>query len=220
MSLRNIAGLFFTGSWLMVGFVQAGGPAPENREGTFSRVCKAGPSSGTTCVDDTTCPHSTCEVVFERSLLTAVVTIIVDDDVSRWDHTHTYGQVHAATVLMEVRKDGTQLIAQTYQNLAGVDLDELLTNLRGGAFLADTFDPLTEQTLNAAATTPDLLGRFLFQSGDALLADRLRAIAGSTGQPIVVGVPRTLDQVAYDNHLLDNTASVVRIKVKIGFTGP
>jgi hypothetical protein len=198
--------------------VLAGGPAPENRADDFARVCKAGPNGGNACADDLGCPSSTCQVVLARGTLNAVVTIIVDDDVSRWDSSHAYGQISAATVLIEVRKNGTQLVAQTYQNLLGSDLDELLVNLRGGTFLADTFDPVTEAQLNAVAVLPDLLGRFLFQSGDPAIADRLRAIAGVTGTPLVIGVPRKLEQATYADHGLDQTASIVQLKTKIAFT--
>lgn len=199
--------------------VFAGGPAPENRSATFAGTCKGGVNKGAACTQADQCPGSTCELSLDRTKLTAVVTLLVDDDVSAYDGGETYGSVRAATLLVEVKKGGTtHLLAQTYQNLSGATLDELLGNLRGGAFVADSFDPVTESSLDTLAATTDVLGRFLFQSGDSQLAAALRNVAGVAGNPVVLGVPRSLDQATLDDHSVDGLASALRLKVKIGFT--
>lgn len=197
--------------------VHAGGPAPENRAGTFTQVCK---NSGAPCDDDTQCPGSTCIVRLVRGSVSALVTVIVDDNVSTWAGTEQTQDIRGATMLVEVRKNGTHLIAQILQNVNGADLDELVTNLRGGAFVADSFNPVTEADLNETASTPDILGRFLFQSGDVHIAQALREITGQTGQPVVIAVPRKLEQATHTARGDQPLASVLRVKVKIGFAVP
>lgn len=204
---------------VMVPVAFAGGPAPENRAATFAGTCKGGVNKGAACTQAAECPGSSCDLSLDRAKLTAVVTFLVDDDVSAYDGGETYGSVRAATLLVEVKKGGvTHLLAQTYQNLSGATLAELLANLRGGAFVADTFDPVTEGSLTTLAATTDVLARFLFQSGDSQLATALRNVAGVAGNPVVLGVPRTLDQATLDDHSADGLASALRLKVKIGFT--
>lgn len=220
MWVFRTASLVVAGLSLVAVSARAGGPAPENREATFAKVCRSGTNGGASCTNDTDCPRSSCEVLFEQGSLSALVTIMVDDDVSAWDGSQTITGVRAATVLIEVRKNGTQLITQTYQTLAGTTLSQLIANLQDGAFLSDTFFPVTEESLILAAGAPDLLGRFLFQTADGGMGDRLKAIAGVDGTPVIIGVPKKLDQVVRADHNGDSTGSVIRLKVKIGFLAP
>ena len=199
----------------------AGGPAPENREATFARACRGGSNRNNPCTDAVDCPGGTCKIVLAKENLSALVTIIVDDNVSKYDGTEAYTNVVAATVLVEISKNGTKhLLAQTYQNLKGADLTALVTNLRDGEVIGDTIAPVTESTMAVIVPTAAILNRFLVQSIDAPLADALRTLAGSVGNPLIVGVPSRLEQVAFEPHPADPLASALRLKVRIGFTAP
>ena len=203
----------------------AGGPPPFVRKGTFQRTCKGGTNRGTACTDDSQCPGSTCELVLERKTLNATLTLIVDDNVSKFNHGEDVSNVVAATLLVEVRVAGvTHLLAQTYENLTGSDFATLVANLQGGEFVGDTQDPVTEATLNGVASTDTgdegVLARFTLQSADGQLANQLRTVAGATGVPVVIGVPRRFEQVQHTDRGADGLASVVRIKVKVGFGFP
>jgi len=159
----------------------------------------------------------------------AELTLIVDDDVSKFDDTTEVFEVIAATVLLEVKDKGeTHFLAQTYQNLEGRDFKSLIDALRAGPFLADTGSPVSnrraaEFRLNEALTDdpfPSILDDFLFQEGDNEMADALRAIFGVTGRPVVVDVPKDGSLVEHSDHVADSLASLIRLKVTISFVAP
>src|SRR5262249_50350305 len=106
-------------------------PLPQRREEKLPHVCKGGPNEGRACTDDSQCPDSTCEINFLRGPDTtfefeAEVTLIVDDNVSKFDGTEKISDVIAATVLLEIRDEGeTHFLAQTYQNLEGHNFKSL-----------------------------------------------------------------------------------------------
>lgn len=210
----------------------AAAPLPQRREEKLPHVCKGGPNKGQACVEDTMCPTSTCKLKFLRgpdTTFEAKVTLIVDDDVSKFDGAQKIANVVAATVLLEIRERGeTHFLAQTYQNLEGQDFQALIDALRQGPFLADTGSPLTnsrmtESTLMASladnAARP-LLGSFLFQEGDNEMANAVRALFGVTGRPVVADVPRDISFVQRSDHEADGLASLVRLRVKIRFIAP
>jgi hypothetical protein len=212
------------------GPAQAGAPSPEDREFDLAHVCKGGPNADAACTDASECPGSTCVINFASKSITAKLTILVDDDVSNFNDDETgledVPNVVAATVLLEVKKDGKRVLAQTYQNLDQGnpgDLATLIANLQAGPFLGDTEtrdNRTTETNLNAAAGDASILQDFLFQAGDSELADALRALFGLTGTPIIAETPEKIEKVLQDNHLGDSLASVLRFKVKIRFVPP
>ncbi len=210
----------------------ADAPLPPRREVKLPHVCKGGPNKGQECPDDAMCPNSTCKIKFLRgpdTTFEATVTLIVDDDVSKFDGTQEVSNVVAATVLLEIREKGeTHFLAQTYQNLEGHDFQTLTDALMKGPFLADTGSPLTnsrvtESTLIAslADNAPrSLLSSFLFQEGDNEMANAVRDLFGVTGRPVIVNVPKDISFVKRSDHEADGLASLVRLRVQIRFVAP
>lgn len=198
----------------------AGGPVPENRESFLPHVCVGGSNPGEVCFSNDGCLGGTCaiDVLSSPGTFPAQLTFMVDDDVSKFFHDETIGGVVAVTVLLRVKRAGqTHLLVQTYQNLLGSGQDELIENLRLGAFIGDTFDPVDEAKLNLAVANAEILGNFLFQEGDTELADTLRAIFGVTGKPAVLSIATPANGLAHSNHGTDGLASAVQLKVRIGF---
>ncbi len=76
-----------------------------------------------------------CEINFVRgpdATFEAEVTLIIDDNVSKFDGTEEISDVKAATVLLEIKDKGeTHLLAQTYQNLKGHNFKALTDALKG-----------------------------------------------------------------------------------------
>jgi hypothetical protein len=210
----------------------ASSPVSQLREEQLPHVCKGGPRKGLACTDETQCPRGTCEINFLRGPNTtfeAEVTLIVDDNVSKFDGTEEISDIIAATVLLEIKDKGeTHLLAQTYQNLEGHDFKSLTDALRAGPFLADTGSPVSnrraaEFRLNEALTDdpfPSILDDFLFEEGDSEMADAVRALFGVTGRPIVAEVPKRAAFVERSDHVADGLASLVRLKAKIRFVAP
>jgi hypothetical protein len=163
----------------------------------------------------------------------AEVTLIIDDDVSKFDGSESekLSGVKAATVLLEIKDKGeTHLLAQTYQNLEGSDFEELIDALKAGPFLADMesrdrraaerrlFEPQPDDPVHS------ILDDFLFEEGDSELAKAVRAFADmeerSIIRPIIADVPEDIAFVQSSDHVDDGLASLVRLKVKIRFVAP
>lgn len=198
----------------------AGGPAPGDRALLLGATCDGGTNAGNPCMSDESCPGGACDLPVLKGSVSALVTLIVDDDTDNWGGGASWENVITATVLLEVRKDGTQLLAQTYVNNFGNTLLDLVQSLRLGPNIADNFNPLNEAEVEGQANAGNLIGRFLFQDGDSELADDLRTLLGTTGKPVILGVPKKANQVLFANRVADDFASVVRLKVKIGFVEP
>jgi hypothetical protein len=190
------------------------------REQELPRVCKKGPLAGQACDDDADCGGPCVVAYLPRVAFSGTLTIVVDDDVSKFDGTESVSDVVAATVLLEVRASERLLIAQTYQNLAGATLTELIDNLRVGPEVASNvgqFRPLNETQLNDEAADPaELLDSFLFQEGDTAIADALRAAFATTGIPVITAVTRP----EHTNAGASGLASSVRVKIQGKFRAP
>src|SRR5262245_5372242 len=66
-------------------------------------VCTSGPLKGTKCDDPTDCGDRPCEIAFERaSGFSATLTLIVDDDVSKFDDSEDVPNIIAVTAVLEV----------------------------------------------------------------------------------------------------------------------
>ena len=203
----------------------AGSPVSELRETQLPHVCKDG---GQACTQDAQCPASLCEINFvpgPDATLEADVTLIIDDNVSKFNNKEKISDVKAATVLLEIKNKGTtHLLAQTYQNLKGHNFKALTE----GPFLADMGSPVSnrraaEFRLFESLTDdpfPSIVDDFLFEEGDNELANAVRALAGVTGRPIIADVPLDDAFVQRSDHIADGLASLVRLKVKIRFVAP
>jgi hypothetical protein len=209
-------------------FAQAAQGSP-NRD---PRVCQGGQNVGQSCTDDTQCPQSTCEPNFVRglgSVFFAELTLIVDDDVSKYDGTEQVSDVIAVTVLLETYAKGKKYhLAQTYQKLEGSDFAALVTALQAGPIIADTDrsrGEVNESKLNDALDpsfigtdpTKSLLDDVFLQAPDNPMADELRRIFGVVGRPIVVDTVRRLGFVEHSDYEANGLASVVRLWVKFRF---
>jgi hypothetical protein len=171
----------------------------------------------------------------------AEVTLIIDDNVSKYDGSEEIEDVKAATVLLEIKDKGkTHLLAQTYQNLEGTNFNDLVKALKAGPFLADMESPVSnfrraaEFRLFESLTDdpfPSILDDFLFQEGDSELADAVvcalvemneSECERPTIRPIIADVPEdvALVQRSDPDHVKDGLASLVRMKVKIRFLAP
>jgi hypothetical protein len=225
-SLSSVASavLVLAGSVLVAMPAQAGAPAPERRLEDLNRVCRHGPRAGDSCESDAECSGARCVVdVLPGKLLTAKVTLIVDDDVSRYDASESIPSVVAATALIEFFQGGRkQLLAQTYQNLSGATLDELIENLQAGPELADTGRSgrrVTEAQVADAVTANEIFDDLLFQQGDGELADRVRELFHTTGEPFVVRVATQAPKFQYQDRSADGLASVLSTEIGVRFMG-
>jgi hypothetical protein len=211
-------------------FAHAGGsPVSELREAQLPHVCNDGAKKGEACTKDTQCPSGLCEINYLRgpdATLEAEVTLIIDDDVSKYDGSEEINNVKAATVLLEIQaKRQTHMLAQTYQNLEGHNFKALVDALKAGPFLADMGSPVSnrrvaEFRLFESLTDdpfPSILDDFLFEEGDTELANAVRALAGVRGRPVIANVPADPASVQRSDHVADGLASLVRLKVGIRF---
>jgi len=233
MRFRSLFLILALATLLMAtGSAGAGSPVSELRETQLPHVCKGGPRKGQACTDDAQCPRGLCEINFLRgpdATFEAEVTLIIDDNVSKFDGTEEISDVKAATVLLEIKDKGeTHLLAQTYQDLEGHDFKALTDALKAGPFLADMGAPVSnrraaEFRLFESLTDdpfPSILDDFLFEQGDNELANAVRTLLGVTGRPIIADVPRDAAPVQRSDHVADGLASLVRLKVKIRFVAP
>lgn len=200
----------------------AGAPAPERRLENLSHVCRHGPRAGEACESDAECNGARCALdVLPGKLLTAKVTLIVDDDVSRYDGAEAIPSVVAATALIELTQGGRrQLLAQTYQELSGATLEELIENLQAGPELADmafSGRRVTEAQVAEAVTAREIFDDLLFQQGDGEVADRVRELFHTTGEPFVVRVATQAPKFRYEDRSADGLASVLQTEVGIRF---
>lgn len=190
------------------------------REQDLPRVCKRGPLAGQACADNVDCGGPCVVAYLPRVAFSGTLTLVVDDDVSKFDGTESVSDVVAATVLLEVRAGERLLIAQTYQNLAGATLTDLIDNLRVGPEVASNvgqFRPLNETQLNDEAADPaELLDAFLFQEGDTAIADALRTAFGTTGIPVITAVTKP----EHVNEGASGLASSVRVRIQGKFLAP
>jgi hypothetical protein len=193
----------------------AGAPGPETRSATLSRVCSRG---GNVCTDDSDCTKGKCVPDYERNGFSGILTLMADDDVSRWDGGASVGSVHAVSVLLElrVRGVGRLVLAQTYQALDGANFADLTAALQEAPFLADTEGSATPT--NEAALVGALLQDFDFQQPDVEMSEALRQLFGSMGTPTVLEGKVKLYDVT--DHSGDSLGSVARFKVKGKFVAP
>jgi len=233
---------------ILVSPAWGGAPAPETREAHLLRSCSGGSGPATPCVSDTECAPGTCEVEFLQGPNTshqAVVTLLVDDEVGKFDDTEAFPDVVAVTALLEVDgPDGRRhLFGQTYQNLQGTTLAKLVSSLQAGPFIADTVlsgggcgsatgggtgtgggsggggqllgNRVTEPCLNDRAQGGKILRDLLLQQGDSTMAHAVRRLLGTEGPLVIVQTPGNVAGITYDNHRNDGLATVVRMNVTL-----
>lgn len=227
----------------IVGFLVTAGAA-HAAQGSSNRdphVCVGGPSMGAPCTDNSQCPQSKCEVNYLKGPGTrfhAELTIIVDDDVSKWDGTEEVPDVVAVTILLRTRYQGKEhLVAQTYQNLEGGDLAALIENLQKGPVIADTELSIGQNVEESdmvfaldpanAGTTASLLDDILWQRGDSEMAEELRRIFGVLGgTPVLVSTPQNLTAVksticpSVGGCQTSGLATVARLRATFRFLAP
>jgi len=194
----------------LAGAARAGAPQPEQRASDFAHVCQGGANKAQPCAvatQDTDCPGSTCVVLPLSNAIRGTLTIIAHDSVTDWLNGGATNR--ALTVMLEVKApDGTkQILAATYQDLA--DPTNPPTAL--GNVVAIAMDESALQTASAA------LNGMLFIQAESTLAQRLQALFGSTGTPVVVAVDRKGQSA---DHTGDDLATVLRFKVKVQFLDP
>lgn len=226
-------GIIGIGLSTTVSIVHAGAPGSATAVRTTlpPRVCDTattGGHAGMSCTEDNQCPNGSCVVDYitgAGTSFTAWVTLMVDENVSKFDGSQTIADVVSVTALVEVKFRGKKhLLSQTYQNLEGGDWSALTAAMQQGPYLADTGasgNRVTESRLNSAVTTDppttNILDDLLWQNGDSEMVSELRAIFGVTGTPVVVSTPLSLNTVDHTPHGADGLASVVRMKVKVRF---
>jgi hypothetical protein len=179
---------------------------------TLPRFCKGGPNAGGNCYSDDDCLPGRCTLAFEvtqPSTIPAILTLIVDDEETNLSTGQSCG---AATILLEVTKDGQHyLLPQTYLCIPQADPE--LDFLR------------TEAGLNDAVADTSLLNRLLFRGPDAgpddpafnELAQELRTLFGTIGQPIVVGTPQKIADDKHTNNEANGLGSAVRLQIQLRF---
>jgi hypothetical protein len=202
----------------------AGAPASERRYEELPRICRQGPNADDVCSSDADCAGARCAIdVLPGKLLIAKVTLVVDDDVSRFDGGESIPSVVAATALVEFFQGGRKrLLAQTYENLSGDTLAELVANLQDGPELADTGlsgRRVTEAQVADAVATEGIFDDLLFQKGDSELADEVRGLFRTTAEPVVVRVASKAPKFQYEDRSADGLASVLSTEVSIRFVG-
>jgi hypothetical protein len=200
---------------LAAGPAWAGAPGPETRAANLPRVCSRG---GNTCTDDADCTKGKCVPDYERTGFNGILTLVADDNVTRWDGGASVDDVHAVTVLLElrIRGVGRQVLAQTYQALDGANFADLTAALQEAPFLADTEGSATPTNEEALAGAQ--LDDFDFQQPDVEMSDALRQLFSSMGTPVVrEGSVKLLDVT---DHRGDSLGTVARFKVKGRFVAP
>ena len=188
----------------------AGAPQPETRSGDFVHVCQGGANKGLPCtVPNQTgdCPNSACIAQPLTNSIRGTLTIIAHDSVTDW--LRGGGDARALTVLLEVKgQDGSkQMLAATYQ-----DLVEPTTPPSAPTNVISI--EMDEGAVKGVALAP---GGLVFVQPESILAQRLQALFGSTGTPVIVATDRRTQAA---DHTGDGLATVVRFKVKVQFIAP
>jgi hypothetical protein len=206
------------------------------REARLRHVCEGGTAEGTVCCTDPGSPdvcgaEGTC-VLDAFGKISAILTLIIDDDVSKQNNDVVAGRrLRGFTLLLETKGKKTgALLAQTFQNLEGTTLAEFLDNLEEGA--ADEFGfNATEQNLHDFVLpnppppngTTDL-SWLIYRTIDPETLRRLRTSAGldPDGPELLVIQPSRLKLDRYqDASATDNPhASVLRVKMNTFFVAP
>jgi hypothetical protein len=208
------------------------------REPLLAHVCSGGGNDGLACTPDLTgadpliclsarpaeangCLGSKCVIKFEDGAkFSAELLIVADDNVSQPDEGQSIQNAVAVTVVFNFGgKKG--IIAQTYQNLTGLDLTSFLASLSQGP--TDTFGvTLNELRLRQEAQLRSdgkaaIVNDLLFRPQDDDLAEAMRTMVGPTvtGNPVIIKV----SSVVLSDHT-DGTATTLRMKVKGGFVLP
>jgi hypothetical protein len=188
----------------------AGAPQPETRSGDFVHVCQGGAKKGLPCTvpnQAADCPGSACIAQPLTNAVRGTLTIIAHDSVTDW--LRGGGNARALTVLLEVKgEDGSkQMLAATYQDLVEpTSPPSAPTNVISIA--------MDEEAAQGVALAP---GGLVFVQPESILAQRLQALFGSTGTPVIVATDRRTQSA---DHTGDGLATVVRFKVKVQFLAP
>lgn len=221
---RFVAGFLATSLLAGASVARAGSPVSGNRKATLHTVCATGPQRGQACTSDAQCGRGACIPSFPREYGRAFpveLTLIVDDDTTKFDGTSSVSGAVSATLLLSFKVKGrVQLLAQTYQNLDGATLQDLVTNLQNAPVLADqngSNQRTTEAGLVEAVNTAGILDDLLFEEADGQLAARLRQVFGVSGRPVIVQLPRDQRGVQLSDGLGDGTATVLRLTVQVRF---
>ena len=199
------------------------------REPLLRHVCDKGQNAGLECtpdfsnIDTLTCSVSRpaennfclgakCTMVLEKgATFSAVMTMIVDNNVSALDAPQTIQNAIALTVIIDLGKRG--VLSQTYQNLTGTELNDLTSPPRDSFGVAIDEQRLESETELRPDGKAAIVNDLLFRPQDPELADALRAIFNATGAPVVTKV----SSVDLTDHRTDGLATVLRLKVKGAF---
>ena len=188
----------------------AGAPQPERRSGDFVHVCQGGANKGLLCrvpTENADCPGSTCVARPLTNAILGTLTIIAHDSVTDW--LVGGGEARALTVLLEVKgQDGSkQMLAATYQDLVEpTNPPSAPTNV-----ISIGMDEAAVKTVGLAPSG------LVFVQPETILAQRLQALFGSTGTPVIIATDRRAQSA---DHTADGLATVVRFKVKVQFLEP
>ena len=188
----------------------AGAPQPETRSGDFVHVCQGGANKGLPCTVPNQagdCPGSSCVAQPLTNTVRGTLTIIAHDSVTDWRRGG--GDARALTVLLEVKgQDGSkQMLAATYQDL----VEPTSPPSAPSNVISIEMD---EAAVKAVGLAP---GGLVFVQPESILAQRLQALFGSTGTPVIVATDRRAQTA---DHTGDGLATVVRFKVKVQFLAP
>ncbi|HZR84300.1 MAG TPA: hypothetical protein VFD92_24595 [Candidatus Binatia bacterium] len=203
----------------------AGAPPAEVREDALPHVCKAGPTPGAACTaNSTTCDPGTCVVDFERGKTwTGVFTLIVDDTASAFDPNNRTRTAITGTLTLEVKYKGVaDVISKTFLNMDGATLGDVLNSLSTvGPQLADSPVSVHEDQVVNFVNNSQMMSQFLFQSGDSTMAQALRNLLQTTGNPVITKVLKLqLFDHSPGSLLEPNAATVIRAKVRGAVVNP
>jgi|SRR5581483_1219623 len=208
------------------------------REFRLRHVCKGGPTPGAICCAADECGTGTCVIDFlAQSKVSGTLTIVIDNDVSDLNGTRLAdAQVRALTTILEL--SGGEILAQTFQQLNGADLDSLIQGLKEGPkdeFGFGDSEGLLEENVAPAVPggRPDVSFLF-FRTLDAETIAALRERAGLPpgGPEKLVVQEDKAKPLIYVNHFspatagdieskdTDPFASVLRVKLTARFVAP
>ena len=197
----------------------AGAPPEGGRHAELTHHCKGGPKKGQvcdasaanqSCTQDSDCDtgagegcflkagqcsecgNSECAFDFPGKAHSALLTVVMDDDVSD-PGDDTSVTLHALTVMLEVSNgNDKRILAETYANAQAEEINMGIWN-----------SAIEEN--NLVVENPE---SFLFQIPNGTLAEALRQYFGETGVPLVVSAASKADASSNQGSLSCKTAGV------------
>ena len=240
-SVIRVASVVAVCCFVVPSMVSAAGTSPPDvRHPQLAHVCDSGPMRGCPCTPTSTDLDGICSpidrigppffedgpqcvpFVLPEPRATGVLTIMVDDDVTDYERPDAPSN-RAFTLLVDVKApDGHHLLSDTYQNL-----QDPTDFPAGGWDHAAPGDPPDFEEIDELGPIAwfdpelDLLGElkpFLFLAPEMRLAEALRALLGAPeGTLPVIISDVTMKKGELEDRLFDSLATVLQIKVKVGF---